>query len=215
MSLDSPPRPKRDAIGRFIIHDGLLRSFEQSGSAAPINHSRMYEQVLLPNTSAITVTEELAAGEEAVAADTSSGSYNGMQTRVQERIALLPDDERRACIELCPDLEEEEGEEDEEEEGEDDEELENDEEEQVITDAPALSPKLELILEKINSSEKATAKKGFLLLYLYNKERANFDLDGFIAVAAAQEPLMNVLISCSHYKNVLNVYICIYMFVCI
>ena len=136
--------PKRDAIGRFIIHDGQLRRFE---------------------TVAETAVEVEVVG---------ASKCNGLDAEIHEGAAAES---------------QEDGEGDEEEELEN-----NDKNEQVAmtTNIRVLSPKLELILNKLNSTDKATAKKGFLLLYLYNKDHADFNLDGFIAIAAAHEPLVKV-----------------------
>ena len=139
--------PKRDAIGRFIIHDGQLRRFE---------------------TVAETAVEVEVVG---------ASKCNGLDAEIHEG---------------APAESQEDGDE---AEGDEEEELENnDKNEQVAmtTNIRVLSPKLELILNKLNSTDKATAKKGFLLLYLYNKDHADFNLDGFIAIAAAHEPLVKV-----------------------
>ena len=146
MSQDSQ-RPKRDAIGRFIIHDGQLRRFE---------------------TVAETAVEVEVAG---------ASKCNGLDAEIHEG---------------APAESQEDGDE---AKGDEEEELENnDKNEQaaMTINTQVLSPKLELILNKLNSTDKATAKKGFLLLYLYNKDHADFNLDGFIAIAAAHEPLVKV-----------------------
>jgi len=152
--------PKRDAIGRFIIHDGQLRRFE---------------------TVAETAVEVEVVG---------ASKCNGLDAEIHEGAAAESQEDGDAEIHEGAAAEsQEDGEGDEEEELEN-----NDKNEQVAmtTNIRVLSPKLELILNKLNSTDKATAKKGFLLLYLYNKDHADFNLDGFIAIAAAHEPLVKV-----------------------